>query len=226
VVCYAYCIVPAGRTPRAGLAGVAGGAVTAIDAGSLCCWVSTLDEAPGTAVDVIRSHNAVVVAAMDRDITPVPLRFGQFFQDRGAVVAGIAARSTEWHDLLGRFAGRAEYGVRIARAGPEAARDVHAAAYPSGTAYMAELARRQAAEARREEDGARIAARLAERAGPLIADARVEPAVGARGVVTIAHLVAWDDADAYHAALQHVRSETESLRFLFTGPWPPYSFVT
>jgi hypothetical protein len=172
-----------------------------------------------------REHNAVVVAAMDREVTPVPLRFGQIFPDRDALVSAVGARSSDWLELLGRFARRAEYGIRVARAEADTARDVHPARAESGTAYMAALARRQADESGRREEGERIGRLIRERAGSLITDARLEFAAGARGIVSLAHMVAWNDADAYHALLQNMRSEMTDLRFLYTGPWPPYSFV-
>jgi hypothetical protein len=225
VTLYAYCILPEGRQPPETLTGIAGTRVTAVAAGGVSCWTSHLHESPAGGAGVARQHNAVVVAAMDREVTPVPLRFGQLFPDRDALVEGVTARSDDWIELLGRFAGRAEYGVRVARTHADAARDVRAAGAESGTAYMAALARRHADETGRREEGARIDRLIRERAGSLIADARVEPAAGAEGIASLAYMVAWKDADAYHALLENIRSEMSGLRFLYTGPWPPYSFV-
>jgi hypothetical protein len=232
-VIYIYCILPGGRNPPAGLSGIAGAAVEAHETGGLLCWASRLHQPPGGAADTARAHNAVVVAAMDDAVTPVPLRFGQTFADADAMLQAVAARGDEWQRLLHHFAGRAEYGVRIARAAQDSAgdsavdraRDVHAAGAASGTAYMAALRRRHAAESRRRAAAVRIADQVRDRAGARIADARVEPAAAGQDMVSLAHLVAWGDAEAYHAVMREVRMEMSELRFLFTGPWPPYSFV-
>jgi hypothetical protein len=225
VTLYAYCILPGGLQPPEALTGIAGAAVEAVPAGDVACWASRLGDYPAGGADVAREHNAVVVAAMDREVTPVPLRFGQTFTDRDGLASAVGARSSEWIELLGRFAGRAEYGIRVARAQADTARDVHPAGAESGTAYMAALARRQADETGRRAEGERIGRLIRERAGALIADARLEAAAGTQGIVSLAHMVAWNDADAYHALLQNIRSEMTDLRFLYTGPWPPYSFV-
>lgn len=228
---HAYCIVPAGHEPAAGLTGCAGEPVQAIAAGGrLACWVSPARTAPADA-GMLRDHNRVVAAAMDRRVTPVPLRFGQRFPDAPAAAAAIAAGQDRWLGLLDRFAGRAEYGVRVVsvesvdEGPPDAARDVQQQRPASGRAYMAALAARQAADTRRREEAGRIAALLSQCAGPAVVDSSMEVLEEADGVVAVAHLVAWDDADAYHAAMQGARDALQDLRCLFTGPWPPYSFV-
>jgi hypothetical protein len=222
--------MPGGYTPPAGLRGIAGAVVERFDAGGITCWASTLNNTPDGGVDVARAHNAVVVAGMDRDVTPVPLRFGQTFPGAGQLVEGVSARRDEWSRLLDHFAGRAEYGVRVTGetqpgSATEAARDVHPAAARSGTAYMAALMRRQTAETERRAVAARVAQRVRDAGGPLIADARAEPLAAGRGVASLAHLVAWNDVDAYHAVVMQVRSELTDFQFLATGPWPPWSFV-
>jgi hypothetical protein len=153
---HAYCIVPAGHAPQAGLTGCADAPVQAVPAGPrLACWVSTApDAAPDSAM--LRDHNRVVAAAMDRRVTPVPLRFGQRFPDATAAAGAIVAHEDRWLGLLDRFAGRAEYGVRVSMPGtgadagdPGTARDVQQRRSASGTAYMAALAARQAADTQR-----------------------------------------------------------------------------
>jgi hypothetical protein len=230
VTLYAYCIVPGGHPPPAALQGIAGAAVNAFDAGNVTCWASELRSTPGGGVEVARAHNAVVVAGMDRNVTPVPLRFGQTFPGDAQLIEGVTARVGEWIRLLDHFAGRAEYGVRVTgeeppAGGGQAARDVHRAAAQSGTAYMDALMRRQAAETERRAVAADIARRVRDAGGRLIADGRAEPLAAGRGVVALAHLVAWNDMDAYHAVVTQVRSELTDFRFLETGPWPPWSFV-
>jgi hypothetical protein len=248
----AYCIVPAWRAPPPGLAGVDDAAVISVPAGDdLACWASVITDRPAAATDALRRHNAVVAAAMDRDVSPVPLRFGQTFADAAAAGGAIARDAARWSDLLQRFAGRAEYGVRVsaaldgadagsgaapagddvgraaapAGAATEAARDVHRQRADSGRAHMEALARRLALDDRGQAAGERLAAEIRERAGGLIVDARQQFLRSEHGIVTLAYLVAWSDADAYHAVMQNIRGEHGDLRLLLSGPWPPYSFV-
>ncbi len=65
------------------------------------------------------------------------------------------------------------------------------------------------------DDAALFAAELAE----------VAPALPSRhGLVSVAHLVERGAEREYRVALEVLRHERPDLRFLVTGPWPPYSF--
>jgi hypothetical protein len=231
-VLHLYCIVRAERRPS-GLRGVSGAPVRAVSAGSLACWASDA-EAPGT-VDVadLRAHNAVIAAAMDERCTPVPLRFGQRLADDAAVRAELERRAAHWSALLDRFAGHAEFGVRLeaitARADDGAgqrAREMQTSPAKPGTAYMEALARRQAEAAQRSQEGERVAGQIRDRAAGVIRESRTEPLTTPGGLITMAHLVAWNGVTTYHASVASARGAHPDLRFHCTGPWPPYSFVT
>jgi glycosyltransferase involved in cell wall biosynthesis len=90
---------------------------------------------------------------------------------------------------------------------------------------MEGLARRQAEQdrLRRGVDGA--AARIADRLGSLAAETRVDYAPAGRSGASLAHLVAWKDADAYHAVMAELREAIPDYRLHVVGPWPPWSFV-
>lgn len=222
---YLYCAVPAGHAPRADLRGLEDVAVRAIAAPELALWATACARPPAPSVEAIRRHNAVVEAAMTDAVTPVPLRFGQFLASLDAVHERAAERAADWRRLLAAFAGHEEHGVRVID--PEitpAARDVRAPA-SSGRAYLQALARAAGAERARGTRAHAIADDLRTRLGGLIAQQRVEPLTSAHGLASIAHLVRRADAAAYRAALDAATRAHPTLRFLTSGPWPPYSFA-
>jgi hypothetical protein len=224
-----YCLLPSDMPPAAGISGIAGAAVEAVHCDALACWITRHDVRPAATTDSVRAHNAVVTAAMSPRVTPVPLRFGQWLADAGAVCSSIGKNAPHWLDLLHRFAGHAEYGVRIARTGladaPQTARDVHPGHEHTGREYMTLLARRHAATAGWKADAARIAADLLATAGAAVSDSRIELPGGADEMVSLALLIPAARAAEYHESLGGFRSQRRELRFLCTGPWPPYSFV-
>lgn len=220
-----YCIVPAGHAIPADCTGLQGGRPFTVEAGGLGVWASEHHEPLTPSVDRLREHNGVVTAAMNTRITPIPLRFGQSSADRAAAAERITADAAKWLELLDRFAGHAEYGVRVLRQLSDTEQDVHDRPVESGTEYMATLARRQAQAAGRRAEGERIAARITDRVGNLATEKRVEYAASGELRVTLAHLVAWAVAEAYHGAMREVREASQDTRFVLTGPWPPWSFV-
>ena len=196
-----------------------------VTAGALGAWASEHDASVAPAIDMVRRHNDVVAAAMTQQVTPVPLRFGQSFESESKASAGVAQDAARWQSLLERFAERAEYGVRVLATGQTTERDVHTAGVESGREYMAALARKQARAADRRGNADRIRAGIEARVAGLAAEERVEHHANGELLVSMAHLVAWRDARAYHEALDSVRDAWPDTRILFTGPWPPYSFV-
>jgi hypothetical protein len=220
-----YCIIPAGHPVPDDCAGIEARRPFAVHAGSLAVWVTEHDQPPAPSIEGVRRHNDVVTAAMDRIVTPVPIRFGQHSPGPEAAAERIAEEASKWSSLLEQFAGRAEYGVRVIRYMPDAEQDVRPAGAESGTEYMAALARKQAHAAGRRSEGERMAGMIAARIGDLAGDTRIEYAAAGELLVTIAHLVAWGGIEAYHGAMREVREVSHDTRFVLTGPWPPYSFV-
>lgn len=224
---YVYCIVRTERTPPPQATGIADAAVEAAAAGAIGCWLSRHEERPAVSAAAVQQHDQVVRAAMSREHTPVPVRFGQWFADTDEACTAIAADAARWQELLARFEGAVEYGVRVARRQTgEAARDVRPAAVGTGTAYMTALARREADVAQRWRDGQTVAAWILDRLGPVARESRMERSEAGAGLVNLAVLVAWPDADAYHTVVQGARAARVDLLFLASGPWPPYSFVS
>ena len=221
-----YCIVPVAHPVTEHCIGVDSEHPFVLDAGGgLAVWASEHDAPVAASVAAVRAHNDVVTAAMDRTVTPVPLRFGQSAPDRNAATERVTEDAAKWLDLLERFAGRAEYGVRVMRDLYETEQDVRAASVQSGTEYMAALAGKRARAAERRTEGQRIVGEIEARLGSLAVDTRVEYPPTGRIVATIAHLVAWTDADTYHDAARDLRDALQDARLVVTGPWPPYSFV-
>lgn len=220
-----YCILSAGRDAPDDCEGLESRRPFGIQAGELVILATEHETPIAASIGAVRVHNAVIAASMNEQMTPVPLRFGQTAADRNAAAESVGGEAERWSGLLRRFAGRAEYGVRVMVEQEDAEQDVHAAKAASGREYMASLAMKQARTAARRTEGERFAGMVAERVGTLADETRVEWG-GAEGpVVSISHLVAWTAAEAYHGAMREVREASEDARFLLTGPWPPYSFV-
>ena len=225
---HVYCIAPASYRPPADLRGLDAEIVHSRDSGQLAVWYTNHAARPAASIDHVREHDAVVRAAMTTDVTPVPVRFGQWFEDAAAAAEQIATQADHWRGRLGQFATRAEYGVRVVTRDEEThrARDVHPAPASSGRAYMEALAERQAEAGRLRSTAEAFAADVTARVHDLIADSRVELRPDARTVMNMAHLVAWRDAEAYHSRMRAIRDAHTEVRLLFSGPWPPYSFVS
>lgn len=190
-------------------------------AGDLNLWVSEHDRAPGAEILSIKQHNDVVESATTETMTPVPLRFGQWVSAEQDARAVLLTSHKKWLELLSRFAGATEFGIRVFD--PAQSAEPDAAPRGTGTAYMRALASRQNAGA---ETRAQVLAALHDALAGVVIDERSEPLRTAHGVLSVAYLVHRSHMNAYNERVDKVRGGLGALRLLSTGPWPPYSFVT
>ena len=222
---YAYCVVPIGHSPDAALRGVSEAAVEVIEAGPVALWVSRMPRPEGT-VEQIKAHNAIVEAAVTNAVTPVPLRFGQWLEDEGALDAGLAEQATSYAEKLRKFAGCLEFGIRVIDpAEPQGAQDVHPEKATSGTAYMQALRESSRHAGARQAVADQVRSTIQQKVGSLVQAEQEEESRTPHAVVTMSHLVPRENFDEYRERVREMREEFPALRLLLSGPWPPYSFA-
>lgn len=222
--CYLYCLGTAEhpRPEPADLTGIDGAPVHARDVAGLVGWVSELDTAPSPSLDRVREHNRVVERACDVR-TALPLRFGQWFADEAALEESLVDRLDALRAGLARVADALEMGVRVidpAHVGEDTPPD-----RSTGRAYLEALARREGAAKEARTRGEALARALTEALDGLVRATRIRPLGGAEGLVAVAYLVGRHDIGSYRAAADHFAARHERVRFLFSGPWPPYGFA-
>jgi hypothetical protein len=218
---YLYCVTAPDHPPPDSVRGLDGAPVRRVAGEPFGAWVSDLDEPRPASLEAARIHNAVIEEA-NRSITPLPLRFGQWFESEEALLTGLEAQRDRLLAHLRKVGGRVEFGVRVID--PAAAPAVPPPDRSSGRAYLEDLARRSRETDRGRRRGEAIAAELADWVGDLVRDQRVRPG-GADALVAIAHLVARHDTGTYLRRIHEFPATYPTLRFSVTGPWPPYGFV-
>ncbi|HUG39359.1 MAG TPA: GvpL/GvpF family gas vesicle protein [Longimicrobiales bacterium] len=217
---YLYCIGGADHPAPGDVTGIGGAPVQALALDGLVGWVSPMEAAPGASLQRVREHNDVVERAC-AERTALPLRFGQWFPGERALGAEIHDRRAALEDGLRRVDGAMEMGVRILD--PEQRDDPPDRS--TGRAYLETLARRDARMAAAAGRGRTVAAELREWLGPLVRDERVRPLGTSAGLAAAAHLVDRHDIGTYTSRVRSFAARRGELRFLFSGPWPPYGFA-
>jgi hypothetical protein len=226
---YLYCLSDE-ATARVllGVAGVGGVAPRLVDYDGLSAVVSEFAEASVAVTrENVLAHERVLSRVLAAT-TPLPFRFG--------TVAGaqrlesfINAQRTSVLAALVRVRGAVEMSVKIIRPDEEEERTAPASETQGedagvGTRFLL-TKRREILSAERLKEGAEtLSAWLATMLKDVVKDSFVELRPAESLFVSASHLVAREKVENYRARLEAARRERPDLRFLTSGPWPPYSF--
>jgi hypothetical protein len=220
------CILPAGQPPGTDSAGSAGPALEGLVLHSLTLWIRSAPQPPAPTLEEVRAHHAIVADAWSRFPAVLPVRFGEWFATRGELMTAVEPKVPEYESALTRVAGMGEFSIRILDPALAEAAGPEPATATRGTAYLRAALERTRARERAEARGRSVAAQLREALGSMIRDERIEPLPSPHGLVMVAHLIAREREAEYEAAAARFAESARELRFLRTGPWPPWSFTT
>jgi hypothetical protein len=228
-----YCVLPhaqRGAMP-AGLSGVAGAAVRALPFEGLVAWVSDAERGVPLSIDGVKAHDAVVEAALETGLTPVPARFGQRFDDDAACRAAIERRAPSVETLLATMQGFVEMTLLLAPSTKRMIRDLEPVLPEMaeetgpgiGKRYLESLRAREAATGAVRQALDSLGQRLADAAQRFVRKSAVQEQLARMPFRTISHLVPREVVEQYKEAVRSVHP-TNEFRFLVIGPRAPYSF--
>jgi len=223
---YVYCLAESIKRLNKTLRGVSGAAVQIVE----------FDEGLSALVSVCRTEafqvnrkNALahheVVRSITEQTTPLPARFGTVVtieQLRKYVSTNQEAIKAN----LAHVRGGVEMTVRMIQsiAGPDTSQKSQNVG--PGTLFLLEKRR----EILRDEAGAaqkgQLSAWLREELGDLIKDEKISVTPSETVILARAdHLIERVNVQEYRTKLANMIQERPEIRFMVSGPWPPYSFA-
>jgi hypothetical protein len=215
------CILPEGQFPGMDVANSR--TLIGHPLAGLTLWVRPTPHPPTASLEEIRAHHRIVADAWESRPAVLPARFGQWFATLEELTAALAPGLEGHAQALERVAGAGEFSVRILD--PEAIAKGTPATPASGTEYLRAAAARERERAEAGRRGGGIAGELREALGPLVLGERVDGVPEPPGLAVATHLVRRSEERAYGTAVDRFAAEHRALRFVRTGPWPPWSFT-
>ena len=249
---YVYCVAQVGEKLSLGNIGLDGSEVYTLPARDLCAVVSNCPTSPYASDDEkavhqwVISHQGVVEAALKEFGTVLPMRFDTIIRDTDGVSAidnvrqWLSEDSDVFRQKLEYVRGKEEYGVqlfcdfriiagKISETSPEISKlEEDIRSKPKGMAYMyrqrlEKLLKQEVervTEMRSREFHRRIKACVSE-----VKLERTKKKGDKQMMMNLSCLVPREGIRPLADELEEIdRMEGFSVRF--TGPWPPYSFVT
>ena len=173
------------------------------------------------------AHNAVVRSVF-KQTTPLPCRYGMIVTDK-QLRNYISTHKQALKNGLAHVRGGAEMNLRISgprisispAPGPEYRKPVG-----PGTRFLLNKRTEFRGEEWQAAQKAELTAWLGERLGGLIRDEKINLVPHERALLArVDHLVDRTHIEPYREKMGAAIQERPDIRFMVSGPWPPYSFA-
>jgi hypothetical protein len=168
-------------------------------------------------------HAAVVRSVLDRT-TPLPFRFGTLVTEQ-QLRSYISARKPALQTRFAHVRGCVEMSVKVIRELSDEIKTQVRDEITTGTSFLEEKRREILGSEQKTAEAREIETWLHEQVGGLIRDEQVTIRPSEKLVLAAAHLVERDKIGQYKEKTAAARKNRPELHFLFSGPWPPYSFA-
>src|SRR6266536_1570730 len=240
---YVYCIIESGEPRTFGNLGIGarGDEVFTVNYRDLAAVVS---RAPLIVYDPTRenalTHEHVQEVVMnEHGFTPVPMSFGTLFKTDDDTVEFLKDTYDALRDVLLKMKDKLEFGLKVNWDRDEVLREIE---------EQNEEIRRLKAEIQTNTQSSTYFARmqlgrlveqaLADKSDSFVRDiydhladaaiaSRSNKVIGDKMIMNAAFLVGRESADAFDGKVHEIGKKYEGkLSFKYTGPWPPYNFVT
>jgi hypothetical protein len=158
----------------------------------------------------------------------LPARFNTVLRTEEAVIALLDERARDFRLALERVRGRVEMGLRVLWEPPgesEVPADQEIEGGGPGTEYLSRRLKEEWHRAKLLQAGERLIQELDAPLRSLAVESRLQRFPTNRFLIAGAYLVERHRVDAFREGVMKARERFPRLRFLLTGPWPPYHFV-
>ena len=227
-----YCVLPhhLGENIPAGVTGVAGSTVRALTLRNMVAWVSDGVRSAGS-IDAIRAHNDVVEAAMTTGSTPIPVRYGQRFENDQACVDALIGRGPCVEALLTALQGCVEMTILVTPSTRRMLDDLEPlvpemfdpAGHGVGRQYLRTLRKREARSGAIHQASEAVTNAFAHAVAPFVIQTLEHQTTTPMPLRTVSHLILRSDIARYNAAVT-AGPLARGIRLLVIGPRAPYAF--
>ena len=235
-----YCIIEAEESLSFGNIGIGGRGdeVYTIHYGGLAAVVS---DTPVMVYDPTR-HNALTYEHVNetvmKEFTVIPMSFGTVFRTEEDVVEFLKDTADALRDVLEKMKDKIEFGLKVNWTPETVLKEVEDESEEIGRLKEEIMSNRQTSTYfARMQLGRLVEHAMGEKSDAYVREiydhlrdcaiaSRHNKPIGDKMILNAAFLVERSAATAFDQRVQEIAQRYEGkLRFLYTGPWPPYNFV-
>ena len=244
---YVYGIINGPRRVRLAQKGMGGQDVFNIAYGRISALVSIADKNRFEPNEKnVLTHEAVIEEMMNNNHAVLPVRFATVLNDKREIKEILRKHYQEFVANLKKVKGAVELGVKVfweadkmkkkaevvvnkrIKQVPMLHRDA-AVNRPrvagSGSRYLLEKMKIYFLEEGLEQKAEKMAKAINQRLSRHVRDSRFKKLVTEGLALNASYLVPKENCQDFENEVAKMQKENKNLKFLFSGPWPPYNFI-
>ncbi len=181
----------------------------------------------------ILKHEEVVEELMNR-FTVLPMRLYTFFSGKEDMLLKVKDHYEDFIENLDRVREKCEFGIKVIWAGNvikerivNAHKNESVSANPeqSGAKFMKEKFEKYKIDKEFEEEADRCVAIVDGFLNRLASEKKLEKLKTDNLLLSASYLVDNEKRDDFKKAFEDLRASGGDLKYLLSGPWPPYNFI-
>lgn len=185
--------------------------------------------------DNVLAHERVNEAVMRR-FTVIPMSFSTVFKTREDIVELLRTAYDAFRDVLVKMQDKLEFGLKVLWEPELVIQEIekeeeslrllrHEISSQQGSTYFARMQYGRLVDSLLQERSEKLVSEIVSALGEVSVASRANKPIGDKMILNAAFLVARDREPDFDARVKEVGARHESLKFKYTGPWPPYNFV-
>jgi hypothetical protein len=233
---YLYGIIDSSGMIRESICGLEGADVYNIPYCDIGAVVSEINQPiQGVSERVVLEHEAVAEKLMEK-FTVLPFRLLTILDGRENVLSMMDDYYGDFRDNLDRLRGKAEFGIKVVWPADKVKnriitthrtkiQNVHPSNDSAERRFIREKVEEHKINKAFREKADRCINVMDIFLGKFAAAKKLEILRTENLLLSAVYLVAKDNQDNFKEAFEHIRTARKDLKYLFSGPWPPYHFV-
>lgn len=188
-----------------------------------------------TDADVLK-HEEVIETLMTK-FTVLPIRFSTIFNTKEDLLSMVEFYYQDFKDNLARFRNKVEFGIkviwpadtikkRIIDVYHKTKHNVSVSTESPAKSFVKEKYEKHIIEKEFQDEANRCIAVVDDYFNKIATEKRLKKLQTDNLLLNAAYLVEKDKQDDFKKAFEQLKNAPGDLKFLFSGPWPCYNFIT
>jgi hypothetical protein len=236
---YVYCIINSDKPLRFGQIGI-GGEPTEVYTIHYRNLGAVVSDAPLEVLDSTRenvlAHERVNETVM-HDHTVIPMSFGTIFRTNDDIIELLRSAFDAFGDVLTKMQNKLEFGLKVLWDPDQAIREVESEdddinrlkkeiSSQKGPTYFARMQYGRLVDSALQARSERYVSSILTELRDVAVASRINKPIGDKMIMNAAFLISRNQEGAFDKKIKDIAGRHDQLTFKYTGPWPPYNFVT